>query len=236
MCWTKSSRPCAASPRSAPRTSPNVLTSRATAIRRPPRTPPTRSSCLEKAWWPRSTRLVHPCAPRRPPHTACGRHPRQRGRRGARLLGAAQGHHTQGDLEPDIPQAIDFYAAWEKVPDNAEFDNAFKVQWEGFLRHVAVGEDFPWDFLQAARGVQLTDLAMRSWREGCWMPVRLWADMAKRPHRPAIIHWLGDAFDRRWPGTGPRRSRPRRRGLPRDNRRERLAGGRHQAVVSRRNT
>jgi predicted dehydrogenase len=72
---------------------------------------------------------------------------------------------------PDIPQAIDFYAGWEKIPDDGEFDNAFKVQWERFLRHVALGEDFPWDFLQAARGVQLAELAMRSWRDGCWVTV-----------------------------------------------------------------
>lgn len=72
---------------------------------------------------------------------------------------------------PDIPPATDFYAGWDKVPDNGEFDNAFKVQWERFLRHVALGEDFPWDFLRAARGVQLAELAMRSWREGCWVTV-----------------------------------------------------------------
>ncbi len=67
---------------------------------------------------------------------------------------------------PDIPQPIDFYAGWEVVPDTEEFENAFKVQWERFLRHVALQEDFPWDFLQAARGVQLAELALQSWREG----------------------------------------------------------------------
>ena len=46
-----------------------------------------------------------------------------------------------------------------------ESGNAFKVQWERFLRHVAHGEPFPWDFRAAARGVQLAELGMRSWRE-----------------------------------------------------------------------
>jgi len=44
-------------------------------------------------------------------------------------------------------------------------DNAFKVQWERFLRHGAHDEPFPWDFRAAARGVQLAELGMRSWRE-----------------------------------------------------------------------
>ena len=29
---------------------------------------------------------------------------------------------------PDVPQAIDFFAGWQKVPNNQLYDNAFKVQ------------------------------------------------------------------------------------------------------------
>jgi len=72
---------------------------------------------------------------------------------------------------PDIPQPIDFYESWEKAGEGEQFDNAFKVQWELFLRHVAAGEPFPWDFLQAAQGVQLAELAQRSSREGRWLEV-----------------------------------------------------------------
>jgi predicted dehydrogenase len=72
---------------------------------------------------------------------------------------------------PDIPQPIDFYESWDKVADSEHFDNAFKVQWELFLRHVAAGEPFPWDFLQAAEGVQLAELAQRSSRERRWLEV-----------------------------------------------------------------
>ena len=74
---------------------------------------------------------------------------------------------------PDIPQPIDFYESWDRVAENEHFDNAFKVQWELFLRHVAAGDgdDFPWDFLQAARGVQLAELAERSSRERRWLDV-----------------------------------------------------------------
>lgn len=67
---------------------------------------------------------------------------------------------------PDIPAGADFRAGWTEVPDNEPFDNGFKVQWEMFLRHVVAGEPFPWDFLAAARGVQLAELGMRAWREG----------------------------------------------------------------------
>ncbi|SIM78041.1 Gfo/Idh/MocA family protein [Micromonospora cremea] len=67
---------------------------------------------------------------------------------------------------PDLPVTEDFRAQWTEVPDNEEFDNGFKVQWEAFLRHVVAGEPFRWDFLAGARGVQLAELGLRSAREG----------------------------------------------------------------------
>ncbi|MBB3052504.1 putative dehydrogenase [Prauserella isguenensis] len=67
---------------------------------------------------------------------------------------------------PDLPATEDFRGQWQEVPDNGEFDNGFKVQWEMFLRHVAGDEPFPWDFLAGARGVQLAELGLRSAREG----------------------------------------------------------------------
>jgi predicted dehydrogenase len=67
---------------------------------------------------------------------------------------------------PDLPVTEDFRSQWSEVPDNEDFDNGFKVQWELFLRHVVAGEPFPWDFLAGARGVQLAELGLRSWHEG----------------------------------------------------------------------
>ncbi|MFJ6194640.1 Gfo/Idh/MocA family protein [Micromonospora sp. NPDC092111] len=67
---------------------------------------------------------------------------------------------------PDLPATEDFRAQWTEVPDNEEFDNGFKVQWEAFLRHVVTGAPFAWDFLAGARGVQLAELGLRSAREG----------------------------------------------------------------------
>ncbi len=67
---------------------------------------------------------------------------------------------------PDVPVTERFREQWQEVPDNEEFDNGFKVQWEEFLRHVA--EDAPWrhDLLAGARGVQLAECGLRSSREG----------------------------------------------------------------------
>jgi predicted dehydrogenase len=58
---------------------------------------------------------------------------------------------------PDIPQPIDFFAGWREVPDE-NYDNAFKVEWELFLRHVAGEAKFRWNLLEGAKGVQLAEL------------------------------------------------------------------------------
>jgi len=72
---------------------------------------------------------------------------------------------------PDLPNPFHFRELWSTVPGNTEYDNAFKVQWEMFLRHVAEDAPFPHNFLDGARGVQLAELAMQSWRERLWVDV-----------------------------------------------------------------
>ncbi|CAN5883650.1 Gfo/Idh/MocA family oxidoreductase [soil metagenome] len=72
---------------------------------------------------------------------------------------------------PDVPNPIDFQSGWEDVPDNMEFDNAFKVQWERFLRYAAADVPFPHDFYEGAKGVQLSELALKSWAERRWLDV-----------------------------------------------------------------
>ena len=67
---------------------------------------------------------------------------------------------------PDLPDPLDYPAMWTDVPDNMEFDNGFKAQWELFLRDAARGGPFRWDLFAGARGVQLAELAMRSSAEG----------------------------------------------------------------------
>ncbi|MEM7711926.1 MAG: Gfo/Idh/MocA family oxidoreductase, partial [Pseudomonadota bacterium] len=72
---------------------------------------------------------------------------------------------------PDIPQPINFFDGWEQLPDQTTYDNAFKIQWELFLRHVALDEPFPWTLRKGAAGVQLAELGMKSWRERQWVEV-----------------------------------------------------------------
>ncbi|MEV1169004.1 Gfo/Idh/MocA family oxidoreductase [Nonomuraea sp. NPDC049784] len=67
---------------------------------------------------------------------------------------------------PDLPATARFRDGWQEVPDNAEFDNGFKVQWEAFIRHVLEDAPFPNDFASGARGVQLAELGLRSNAEG----------------------------------------------------------------------
>ncbi len=72
---------------------------------------------------------------------------------------------------PDIPQPIDFHAGWQPVPDTVTYDNAFKVQWESFIRHVVLDEPWPYTLREGARGVQLAEMGMNSWKDGCWMDI-----------------------------------------------------------------
>lgn len=72
---------------------------------------------------------------------------------------------------PDVPQNINFFEGWSKVPDQEVYDNAFKVQWELFLKHVVKDEPFPWDLLEGAKGVQLAEKGLESWQKRCWVDV-----------------------------------------------------------------
>ncbi len=72
---------------------------------------------------------------------------------------------------PDVKQSIDFFAGWQAVPDYATFDNGFKLQWEAFIRHVVDGAPFKWNLVEGAKGVQLVDCALNSWKERRWVDV-----------------------------------------------------------------
>ncbi len=70
---------------------------------------------------------------------------------------------------PDIPQPIRFFDGWQEVPDNVAHDNAFKAQWELFIRHVCEDAPFRWTLIEGAKGLQLVDSALQSWRERRWV-------------------------------------------------------------------
>jgi predicted dehydrogenase len=72
---------------------------------------------------------------------------------------------------PDIEQPIDFNGGWSKVPEQETYDNAFKAQWELFLRHVVKDEPFRWTLLEGAKGVQLAEKGIESWQKRCWTDI-----------------------------------------------------------------
>jgi predicted dehydrogenase len=72
---------------------------------------------------------------------------------------------------PDIRQPIDLYAGWQAMPDNVAWDNAFKAEWELFIRHLFDGTPFPWSLREGAKGVQLAELGLKSWAERRWVEV-----------------------------------------------------------------
>jgi predicted dehydrogenase len=81
------------------------------------------------------------------------------------------GNTPRPTWNPDIPQPINFFEGWSKVPDQETYDNAFKIQWELFLRHLVLDEPFPWDLLRGAKGVQFAELGLKSWAERKWVTV-----------------------------------------------------------------
>ena len=72
---------------------------------------------------------------------------------------------------PDVPQPINFFEGWTKVGEQEAYDNAFKVQWELFLKHVVKDEPFPWDLRDGAKGVQLAEKGIESWSKRCWVDI-----------------------------------------------------------------
>ena len=72
---------------------------------------------------------------------------------------------------PDIDQPIDFYNSWTEMPNNKEYDNAFKIQWELFLKHIVLNEPFRWTLLEGVKGIQLADRGLQSSAEKRWIDI-----------------------------------------------------------------
>jgi predicted dehydrogenase len=81
------------------------------------------------------------------------------------------GHTPKPVWNPDVEQPIRFFEGWAKMPDQEAYDNAFKVQWELFLRHVVKNEPFPWNLKEGAKGVQLAEKGLESWARRCWVNI-----------------------------------------------------------------
>jgi len=72
---------------------------------------------------------------------------------------------------PDVPQPIDFRNTWSEVPDGMTYDNGFKAEWEMFIRHLCEDAPFKWTLVEGAKGVQLAEAGLRSWKERRWIDV-----------------------------------------------------------------
>jgi predicted dehydrogenase len=73
---------------------------------------------------------------------------------------------------PDVKQTMNFYEQWQEVPDTQVYDNGFKIQWEHFIRHVVEDAPYAWTLPEAAKGVQLVEAALQSWKERRWVDVK----------------------------------------------------------------
>ena len=72
---------------------------------------------------------------------------------------------------PDVDSPINFYDGWQPVPESANYDNAFKAQWELFLRHVVKDEPFRWTLLEGRQGRATGRKGAESWRSRAWVDV-----------------------------------------------------------------
>ena len=57
------------------------------------------------------------------------------------------------------------------MPDNQVYDNGFKAEWEMFIRHMYDNAPFKWNLVEGAKGVQLAELGLKSWKQRKWLDV-----------------------------------------------------------------
>ena len=58
-----------------------------------------------------------------------------------------------------------------QCPTREFYDNGFKIQWEHFIRHIAEDAPYRWTLPEGAKGVQLVEAALESWKERRWVDV-----------------------------------------------------------------
>ena len=112
-----------------------------------------------------------------PPGSRLAQDPHVDGTKGSAVAGLREcytqhyGNTPKPVWNPDIEQPIDFQGGWAKVPEQEVFDNAFKAQWELFLKHVVKDDPFPWTLKEGAKGVQLAEKGLESWAKRAWVDI-----------------------------------------------------------------
>ena len=74
---------------------------------------------------------------------------------------------------------MNFFDQWQEVPDSQAYDNGFKIQWEHFIRHVVENAPYRWTLPEGAKGVQLVEAALQSWKERRWVDVPALDDLRR---------------------------------------------------------
>jgi predicted dehydrogenase len=72
---------------------------------------------------------------------------------------------------PDSGLKEDYFKDWHKMPDIAGPVNAFKIEWEMFIRHLFEDAPFAHGLLEGAKGLQTVELAFKSWEEKRWIEI-----------------------------------------------------------------
>lgn len=75
----------------------------------------------------------------------------------------------RGAWSLDVAEPVDFYRDWQRVPETSPYKNAFRIQWELFIKHLYGEGDFPWDLRSGAQGVQFAEASCQSWHERRWV-------------------------------------------------------------------
>ncbi len=73
--------------------------------------------------------------------------------------------------DPDVPSPLNYWEGWQKVLEHEAYENAFKRQWELFLRHVVSDQPFPWGLREGAKGLQLAEKGLESWSKRAWVDI-----------------------------------------------------------------
>lgn len=64
---------------------------------------------------------------------------------------------------------IDYRGHWSEVDDPGPFKNPYRIGWENFLRHVALGEPMQADLAAGIRDVAFAEACYRSMKDGTWI-------------------------------------------------------------------
>lgn len=72
---------------------------------------------------------------------------------------------------PDIESEHSYFNDWMCIPSQAVYENAFKIQWEKFIRHLYTNEPFKWNLLEGAKGVQLAEAGYEASEKRIWVNI-----------------------------------------------------------------